>query len=73
MNSRPLGVRWYGDQTYDISSAVIEGQNEIKLRLTTTLGNYVKKLKDNQTAMDWSRHTPTYPSGFINGVVLRVQ
>ncbi len=73
VNSRPLGVRWYGDQTYDISSAVIEGQNEIKLRLTTTLGNYVKKLKDNQTAMDWSRDTPTYPSGFINGLVLRVQ
>ncbi len=71
MNGRSLGVRWFGNQTYDISHAVIEGQNEFRLRLTTTLGNYVKTLKDNRTAMDWSRDTPVYPSGFIHDVLLR--
>jgi hypothetical protein len=45
LNGRSLGVRWFGNQTYDISHAVIEGQNELRLRLTTTLGNYVKTLK----------------------------
>ena len=72
VNGRSLGVRWFGDQSYDISHAVIEGQNELKLRLTTTLGNYVKTLKNNRTAMDWTRNTPTYPVGFIHDVVLRV-
>ena len=73
VNGRSLGVRWFGDQSYDISHAVIAGQNEIKLHLTTTLGNYVKTLKDNRTAMDWSRNTPTYPAGLIHDVVLRVR
>jgi hypothetical protein len=72
VNGRSLGVRWFGNQTYDISHAVIDGQNEFRLRLTTTLGNYVKTLKDNRTAMDWSRDTPVYPVGFIHDVLLRV-
>jgi hypothetical protein len=72
LNGRSLGVRWFGNQTYDISHAVIEGQNELRLRLTTTLGNYVKTLKDSRTAMDWSRETPTYPVGLIHDVLLRV-
>ena len=68
----PWDVRWFGNQTYDISHVVTGGQNDVRLRLTTTLGNYVKTLKDNRTAMDWSGDTPTYPAGFINDVVLRV-
>jgi len=72
VNGRSLGVRWFGNQTYDISHAVVEGQNELRLRLTTTLGNYVKTLKDNRTALDWSRDTPVYPAGFIHDVLLRV-
>jgi len=72
VNGHSLGVRWFGNQSYDISHAVIEGQNELKLRLTTTLGNFVKTLKNNRTAMDWSRSTPTYSTGFIHDVMLRV-
>jgi hypothetical protein len=71
INGSALGVRWFGNQTYDISHAVTRGQNVLKLRLTTTVGNYVKTLKDNLTAMDWSRNTPTYPAGFIHNVLLR--
>jgi hypothetical protein len=50
----------------------VAGENDLKIELTTTLGNYVKTLTDNKTAMDWSLHTPTYPSGFVNDVLLRV-
>jgi len=72
VNGSSLGVRWFGNQTYDISHAVIEGQNELRLRLTTTLGNYVKTLKDNRTAIDWSKDTPIYPVSFMHDVLLRV-
>lgn len=73
VNGHSLGVRWFGNQTYNLSGVLDENPTELKLRLTTTLGNYVKMLKDNRTAMDWSRDTPTYPAGFINGVLLRVR
>lgn len=72
VNSQYLGVRWFGSQTYDISKVLKPGLNEIKLRLTTTLGNYMKTLKENRTAEDWSRHTPVYPAGLIHGVQLRL-
>jgi hypothetical protein len=72
VNGRSLGVRWFGDQTYDLTSSIVAGENDLKIELTTTLGNYVKTLTDNKTAMDWSLHTPTYPSGFVNDVLLRV-
>ena len=71
VNGLSLGVRWFGNQTYDISHAVTKGPNDLKIRLTTTLGNYVKTLKDNRTAMDWSGDTPIYPSGLIHDVLLR--
>jgi len=73
VNGHPLGVRWFGNQSYDISHAVIEGQNELKLRLTTTLGNYMKTLQNNKTATDWSNDTPIYPAGLIHDVLLRVR
>ena len=72
VNGRSVGVRWFGNQIYDISHAVIEGQNELTLRLTTTLGNYVKTLKNNRTAMNWSGNTPIYSPGLIHDVLLRV-
>jgi hypothetical protein len=72
VNGHTLGVRWFGAQTYDLSHAFVAGQNDVKIQLTTTLGNYVKTLRDSKTAMDWSSDTPTYPSGFLNNVLLRV-
>jgi hypothetical protein len=73
VNGHSLGVRWFGNQTYNLPIIPDEGPTELKLRLTTTLGNYVKTLKGNRTAMDWSRDTPTYPAGIINDVRLRVR
>ena len=73
VNGQAMGVRWFGDQTYDITKAVRHGQNELRITLTTTLGNYVKTLKDNQTAMDWSSGTPAYPQGFVHDVRLRLR
>jgi hypothetical protein len=71
VNGQSLGVRWFGNQTYDLSGAAVAGPNDLKLRLTTTLGNYVKTLNTKRTAMDWASDTPFYPSGFLHGVMLR--
>lgn len=63
MNGKSLGVRWYGDQLYDVSSAIVPGPNHISIRVVTTLGDYMKTLKNNPTAQAWTADTPTYPLG----------
>jgi hypothetical protein len=72
VNGHSLGLRWFGNQTYDLTGTLTQGPNDLKLRLTTTLGNYVKTLTSNRTATDWTADTPTYPSGFLHDVLLRV-
>ncbi|MDR3716012.1 MAG: glycosyl hydrolase [Puia sp.] len=70
VNGRPQGVRWYGDHLYDISDALIAGDNYLTIRLVTTLGNYMKTLKHNRAADAWTSGTPFYPMGLIKPVRL---
>jgi hypothetical protein len=71
VNGQPLGVRWFGNQSYDLRAAAVPGANELTFRLTTTLGNFVKTLKSNRTAMDWSEDTPTYNIGFTGNMMVK--
>jgi hypothetical protein len=70
VNGHDLGVRWYGEHLYDVSSAVAPGLNNISIKVVTTLGNYMKTLKDNPTAHAWTSNTPFYPLGLIHPVRL---
>jgi len=70
VNGHDLGVRWYGEHVYDVSSAVAPGLNNISIKVVTTLGNYMKTLKDNPTAHAWTSNTPFYPLGLIHPVRL---
>lgn len=71
VNGRPLGTRWYGDHQYELSGIFRPGVNEIKIKVVTTLGNYMKTLPDNQAARTWTEHTPFYPLGLTQPVYLR--
>lgn len=70
INGQPLGTRWYGEHLYDISGALVPGTNNISIRIVTTLGNYMKTLKDNPAAQTWTSETPFYPQGLTQPVQL---
>lgn len=53
VNGKPVGVKWYGRRIFDISNVIVDGENEIEVRVTTIMGNYLKTLKDNVVAQYW--------------------
>lgn len=65
INGKHVGILWYGIHTYDINSFLKEGSNKIEIKLTTTLANYCRNLKDNPTAQTW---TKSYRSSFSSGL-----
>ena len=68
INSKPVGMIWYGNHTYDISPFIKEGSNKIEIKLTTTLANYCRSLTDNPTAQAWTRSYRTPFSSGLEGV-----
>jgi hypothetical protein len=54
VNNVPCGTRWYGRHIYDVTKQVKPGANAIEIRVVTTMGNYLKTLKDNPVAQYWT-------------------
>ncbi|WP_121356468.1 glycosyl hydrolase [Flavisolibacter nicotianae] len=54
VNGVPCGTRWYGRHIYDVTNQVKPGVNAIEVRVVTTMGNYLKTLKDNLVAQYWT-------------------
>ena len=70
LNGSSLGRKWYGKRLWDIRGRLHSGENVIVLRCTTTLGNYVKSLRDNSVAQGWTRGQKTAPVGIRGSVIL---
>ncbi len=74
VNGQECGTRWYGDQTFDLSKVLRAGSNEIEVKVTTTLLNYMKTLKDNKTAQYWTvegtKDQPLSSMGMVGPVTL---
>ncbi len=70
LNGTPLGVQWYGQHTYNLQRSLRPGDNQISIRLTTTLGNYMQTLHNNQTARIWTERTPSSLTGLRHPVRL---
>jgi len=70
LNNELIGTRWYGAHIYDIKNKLKEGPNQISIKLTTITGNYLKSLKDNKVAQNWTRHQDNYPMGIMGPVRL---
>ena len=72
INGEPLGVRWYGKHRYDVTDKLKLGEpNKIEIRLTTTLANYAKSLRDNEVAQRWLRGFVSKSEGLEGPVVFR--
>jgi hypothetical protein len=54
MNGKSCGVKWYGRRIHNITPFLQKGSNDLEIRVTTTLGNYMKTLKDNPTAQKFT-------------------
>lgn len=59
INGQSAGVKWYGRRIFDIASLLQEGKNNIEVLVTTTMGNYLKSLKDNPVAQFWTNEGRT--------------
>lgn len=70
LNGKVIGARWYGAHIYDISGALRKGKNELMIKVTTIIGNYVKSLNDNPVAQNWTRNQNYYPMGMLGPVRL---
>ncbi len=76
VNGESLGVRYYGRRLYDLSKALQEGQNDLEIRVTTTMGNYLKTFDREENPTTWvyvnhpRREQPLQPMGIIGPVKL---
>jgi hypothetical protein len=68
INGQQLGMKWYGKHIYDVKKSLKPGPNTVKIKLTTTLGNYARSLKDNKVAMNWIKKQPIHSSGLVGPV-----
>ncbi|MDQ7948156.1 MAG: glycosyl hydrolase [Pedobacter sp.] len=70
INGKKMGTRWYGEHIYDLQSSLKAGKNTISIKLTTTMGNYMKSLTKNATAVKWMKNRPLYSQGIIGPITL---
>ena len=55
VNGKPCGVTWYGNRLYDLGKCLKAGENELEIRVVTTMGNYMQTLADeNPIARKWT-------------------
>lgn len=74
VNGKSCGVKWYGNRIYDLSGMLKEGANEVEVHVTTSMGNYMKTLTDNQTAQKFtvlrSKNQPIQSMGLLGPVTI---
>ena len=76
VNGQSAGVRYYGRRLCDIGDMLHNGDNDLEIRVTTTLGNYLKTFtkEDNPTVWVYVNHPkrdhPLQPAGMIGPVKL---
>jgi hypothetical protein len=70
LNGQNLGLKWWGNHTYYVTGAIQPGNNQLEIKVTTVLLNYVKSLKDNATARQWTGNQESTSLGLVGPVVL---
>jgi hypothetical protein len=71
LNGEPLGIRWYGRHLYDIRDAVQVGENDLEIKVTTVLYNYIRNLKNDSCAVYWAKRAQnkqSVPAGLAGPV-----
>ena len=74
VNGQSAGVKYYGRRKYDIRDFLHEGDNDLEIRVTTTLGNYLKTFSREENPVAWiyvnhpRRDQSLQPMGLIGPV-----
>ncbi|GAA3956951.1 hypothetical protein GCM10022246_08550 [Pedobacter ginsengiterrae] len=74
VNGQTLDVSWYGRRAYLIKNLLKAGTNQIEVKVTTVMVNYMKSLTENATAQYWTnnkgKEQPLQSMGLIGPVNL---
>ena len=76
VNGQSAGVQYFGRRIYDIGDYLHDGANDIEIRVTTTMGNYLKTFSREENPTTWiyvnhpKRDQPLQPMGLIGPVKL---
>lgn len=54
VNGENLGTQWYGRSAYALGNLLKKGTNNIEVKVTTVMVNYMKSLTENATAQYWA-------------------
>ncbi|MDR1381455.1 MAG: glycoside hydrolase family 2 [Tannerella sp.] len=55
LNGEDCGTSWYGNRLHDLSGKLKAGENDLEVKVITTMGNYIQTLKDeNLIAQKWT-------------------
>jgi len=74
VNGKECGVKWYGRRIFRVEEQLVRGDNLIEIKITTSMGNYMKSLTDNPIAQYWTNEKnkiqPLQSIGLIGPVTL---
>ena len=77
LNGKNLGVKWWGEKSFDISEAKKIGINHLEIKVTTLLWNYCnsKTMEENPMAKLWAnnnkmKNNKPLPVGLIGPVTI---
>ena len=74
VNGQSIGVQYFGRRLYDLSDALHDGQNDLEIHITTTMGNHLKTISREENPTTWiyvnhpRRDQPLQPMGMIGPV-----
>ena len=76
VNGQSAGVQYFGRRIYDITNYLQEGENDLEIHVTTTMGNYLKTFSREENPTTWvyvnhpRRDQPLQPQGLLGPVRL---
>ncbi len=76
VNRQSAGVQYFGRRIYDIGKYLKEGQNDLEVRVTTIMGNYLKTFSREENPTTWiylnhpRREQPLQPMGLLGPVTI---
>jgi len=71
LNGIKLGTRWWGRHIFDLKEVLKPGENQLEIKVTTVLLNYMLSLNDNPTAKVWTKDQKPVSTGLIGPVQLK--
>lgn len=73
INGKSCGVKWYGRRIYLLKDMLVSGENTIEVHVITTMGNYIKRMEENEknkVAQSWVKKQDDQPMGLVGPVEL---